>query len=149
LKRKIQEFAAAASAREARHRTVLRSIPGVGEVTSEVVIAELGDVGRFRSAKQVVAFAGLAPGRRESAGKARDLPITKQGSGLLRWVLVEAAWQLVRRSPHWHQIAHAVAKRRGLRRAIVAVARRLLGVMVALLRSEQDYREPPPFKAVA
>jgi transposase len=142
LKRKIQEFASSASQREARHRVVLRSIPGVGEVTSEVVIAELGDVGRFRSSKQVVAFAGISPGRRESAGKARDLSITKQGSGLLRWVLVEAAWQLTRRSTHWHGILHALAKRRGKRRAIVAIARRLLGVMVALLRSEQEYREP-------
>jgi transposase len=144
LKRKIQEFAAAASAREARHRTVLRSIPGVGEVTSEVVLAELGDEGRFRSAKQVAAYAGLAPGRRESAGKARDLSITKQGSGLLRWVLVEAAWQIVRRSVHWHHIFSALARRRGRRRAIVAVARRLLGVLVALLRSGQEYQEPRP-----
>ena len=72
---------------------MLRGVPGVGEVTAEVVLAELGDVSRFRSAKQVVAYAGLAPGRRESAGKVKDLGITKRGSGLLRWVLVEAAWQ--------------------------------------------------------
>jgi transposase len=144
LKRKIQEFAAAALAREARHRAALRSIPGVGEVTAEVMIAELGDVARFRSAKQVVAYAGLAPGRRESAGKARDLGITKQGSGLLRFVLVEAAWQIVKRSARWRQTYNGLAQRRGRRRAIVAVARRLLGVMVAVLRSEQSYSEPPP-----
>lgn len=149
VKQRIRQFATVAPPREARHRAVLRSIPGVGEVTSEVVIAELGDVSRFRSAKQVAAFAGLAPGRRESAGRARDLPITKQGSGLLRWVLVEAAWQLARRSTHWHGVAAALAKRRGKRRAIVAVARRLLSVMVALLRGEQEYREPPPRGAVA
>ena len=144
LKRKTREFAAAASAREARHREVLRSIPGVGEVTSEAVIAELGDVARFRSAKQVVKYAGLSPGRRESDGKGYDLSISKQGSGLLRWVSVEAAWQLVRRSPHWREIYNTLAQRRGTRRAIVAIARRLLGVMVAILRSEQNYREPPP-----
>jgi transposase len=143
-KRRLLAFTACASSREAGHRAVLRSIPGVGDVTSEVVLAELGDVGRFRSAKQVAAYAGLAPGRRESAGKARDLPITKQGSGLLRWVLVEAAWQLVRRSPYSAKIYHPLAKRRGPRRAVVAIARRLLGVMVALLRGGQEYREPPP-----
>jgi transposase len=115
----------------------------VGEITSEVVIAELGDVERFHSAKQVVAYAGIAPGRRQSSDKSHDLPISKQGSGLLRWVLVEAAWQLVRRSAYWAGIYAALSRRRGKRRAIVAIARRLLGVMVALLRSEQEYREPP------
>jgi transposase len=143
VKQTIREFATAASEREARHRAVLRTIPGVGEVTREVVIAELGDVERFHSARQVAAYVGIAPGRRESADKARDLPISKQGSGLMRWVLVEAAWQLVRRSVYWAGIYAALARRRGKRRAIVAIARRLLGVMVALLRSEQEYREPP------
>jgi transposase len=141
--RKIREFAAKAPEREARHRAVLRTIPGVGEITSEVVIAELGDVKRFHSSKQVAAYAGIAPGRRQSSDKSRDLPISKQGSGLLRWVLVESAWQLKRRSVHWAGVYDALARRRGPRRAIVAIARRLLGVMIALLRSEQEYREPP------
>ena len=121
---------------------MLSSVTGVGEVTAEVVLAEVGDVSRFRSAKQVVAYAGLAPGRRESAGKVRDLGITKRGSPLLRWVLVEAAWQAVRRSVYWRGIYAALKRRRGSRRAIVAVARRLLGVLVALLRSGAEYKEP-------
>jgi transposase len=142
LKTRLRQFAAAGSAAEQRHRQVLQSVTGVGEVTTEVVLAELGDIRRFRSAKQVVAYAGLAPGRRESAGKVRELGITKQGSPLLRWVLVEAAWQAVRRSAHWRGIYQALKQRRGARRAIVAVARRLLEVLVALLRSGQEYREP-------
>ena len=143
LRGRLQAFAAQGSDRERRQRQVLRSVPGVGEVTCDVVLAELGDVSRFRSAKQVVAYAGLAPGRRESAGKCRDLGITKQGSPLLRWVLVEAGWQLVRRSAYWQGSYRRLKQRRGSRRAIVAVARRLLGVLVALLRSDQEYREPP------
>jgi transposase len=142
LWQRLREFRAAASEAEARGRRALRSVTGVGEVTAEVVLAELGDVSRFRSAKQVVAYAGLAPGRRESAGKVKDLGITKRGSPLLRWVLVESAWQAVRRSATWRGIYAALKKRRGSRRAIVAVARRLLGVLVALLRSGQEYREP-------
>ena len=142
LREQLRAFAAKAPAPEARARRVLRSVPGVGEVTAEVVLAELGDMGRFRSAKQVVAYAGLAPGRRESAGKVRDLGITERGSPLLRWVLVEASWQLVRRSAYRRGICAALRRRRGGRRAIVAVARRLLGVPVAVLRSGQEYREP-------
>lgn len=141
--RQIKAFAAKALEREASHRALLRTIPGVGEITSEVVLAELGDVERFHSSKQVVAYAGIAPGRRQSSDKSRDLPITKQGSGLLRWVLVEAAWQLARRSVYWMRVCAALTRRRGKRRAIVAIARRLLGVMVAILRTGQNYREPP------
>jgi len=147
LRQRLRQFAATAPEAEARGRRALRSVTGVGEVTAEVVLAEVGDVSRFRSAKQVVAYAGLAPGRRESAGKARDLGITKRGSALLRWVLVEAAWQAVRRSAHWRGIYEGLKRRRGSRRAIVAVARRLLGVLVALLRSGQAYREPPAVAA--
>lgn len=147
LRARLRAFAGAGPEAEQRQRRALRSVVGVGEVTAEVVLAEVGDVTRFRSARQVVAYAGLAPGRRESAGKARDLGITKRGSPLLRWVLVEAAWQLVRRSPYWRGAYAALKRRRGGRRAIVAVARRLLGVLVALLRSGQEYREPPPAAA--
>ena len=139
--KQLRTFAKMGSAQEGRDRQLLQSMPGVGEVTSDVVLAELGDFQRFRSAKQVVAYAGLAPGRRSSAGKVRDLGITKAGSGLLRWVLVEASWQAVRYSAHWRGIYERLKHRRGGRRAIVAVARRMLEVMVALLRSGQAYRE--------
>jgi len=142
LGKQLRAFAAAGPEAEQGQRRVLRGVTGVGEVTTEVVLAELGDVTRFRATKQAVAYAGLAPGRRESAGKARDLGITKQGSGLLRWVLVEASWQLVRRSRYWEDVYRRLKQRRGSRRAIVAVARRLLGVLVALLRNGQEYREP-------
>lgn len=141
IQKQLREFARQGSEREARDRQLLQSLPGVGAVTCDVVLAELGDVQRFRSSKQVVAYAGLAPGHRESAGKSKDLGITKAGSGLLRWVLVEASWQAARRSAHWRGIYERLKRRRGGRRAIVAVARRLLEVMMALLRSGQAYRE--------
>jgi transposase len=98
---RLQAFAAQGSPQEQTDRRHLRSIPGVGEVTVEVLLAELAGVERFSSAKKVVSYAGLVPGQRESAGKRKNLSIEKTGSPLLRWVLVQAAWQLVRRSPKW------------------------------------------------
>ena len=77
------------------------SIPGVGPVTTEVVLSELADPKRFRSAKCAVAYAGMAPGQRESAGKRKELHIERTGSKLLRWMLVESAWQLVRHTARW------------------------------------------------
>jgi transposase len=140
-KLRLLAFAKKGSQNEQRQRELLRSVPGVGPITTEIVLAELGDLQRFRSAKQVVAYSGLAPGRRESAGKARDLGITKDGPPLLRWILVEAGWQTIRRSHHWREIYQRIGKRRGARRAIVAVARRLLEVMIALLRDNIPYEE--------
>jgi transposase len=125
---------------EAEARAALGSAPGVGPVTIEVLLSEIADIRRFRSTKDVVAYAGLAPGYRESAGKSKQLGITKEGSRLLRWVLVEAAWRLVRRSPRWGRVYEQLQKRRGKKKAIVAVARRWLGVLVALWRNGQKYR---------
>jgi transposase len=137
---RIREFAAAAPAAEVEARALLRTIPGVGEITAEVVLAEIADIRRFRSAKQVAAYAGLSPGQRESAGKSRELHIEKEGSKYLRWVLVEAAWQLVRRSAYWKNIYEQLKQRLRAKRAIVAVARRLLGVMTAILKSGRRYQ---------
>lgn len=140
LDKALVAFAKKAPAVEAEARAVLESIPGIGVVTVDIVLSEVGDVGRFRSEKRVTAYAGLAPGQRESAGHSKEMGITKEGSRLLRWALVEAAWRLVRHSRHWQTVYEQLQKRRGKKKAIVAVARRLLGVMVALLRSGQRYR---------
>ena len=137
--KRLREFAESAPAREAEARAVLESIPQVGPVTVDVVCAELGDVRRFRSQKQVASYAGLAPGQRESAGHKRELGITKEGSRLLRWALVEAAWRLVAHTQRWGSVFDALAKRRGKKRAIVAVARRVLCVMVSMLQSGRAY----------
>jgi transposase len=140
LTQELKAFAKRAPQAEQEARAVLASIPQIGPVTIDVVVSELGTVRRFRSAKRVAAYAGLAPGQRESAGRKQELPISKQGSRLLRWALVEAAWRLVHASARWQTMFTNLQKRRGKKKAIVAVARRLLGVMVALLRTGQSYR---------
>jgi transposase len=143
----LRRFAAEGPETEQHARKVLRSIPGVGEITSEAALAELGDVRRFRSAKQAVAYAGLAPGQRESAGKRKELSIEKKGSRLLRWALVEAAWQLVRYDAAWRETFQRLAVRTGKKKAITAIARRLLCLMVAILKSGCPYQARLPVTA--
>ena len=138
--RRLDGFAEEAPVKEAEARALLETIPAVGPVTIDVVLAELGEVSRFRSQKRACSYAGLVPGQRESAGRSRELGITKEGSGLLRWVLVQAAWRLVHRTARWRRIFEGILKRRGKKRAIVAVARRLLCVMVAMLQSGRRYQ---------
>jgi transposase len=148
LAKQLKEFAKKAPAREAEARAKLATIKGVGAVTIDVVISELGDVSRFKSSKAVTAYAGLAPRVRQSGGKGKDLGITKEGSPLLRWALVEASWRVIRQSAAWERIYQGIKKRAGGKKAIVAVARRLLCVMYAMLRDGKSYDllrvgEPP------
>jgi transposase len=138
--KQLRQFAAEAPGQEREDRAILRTIPGVGEVVAEVVLAELGTYQRFGSQKKVCAYAGLVPTLRESGGRSSPQGITKQGSRLLRWILVEAAWQAVRYSRRWAGVYERLKARKGAQRAIVAVARRLLGVMLALLKSGRSYQ---------
>jgi transposase len=139
LGKRLKEFAAKAPAREAEARAKLGTIGGVGPVTIDVVVSELGDVRRFHSSKAACAYAGLVPRVRQSAGKGKDLGITKEGSPLLRWALVEAAWRVIRQGASWRRIYEDIKKRAGGKKAIVAVARRLLCVMYAMLRDGKNY----------
>ena len=139
-KLEVKSFAKKGGESEQKSREIVRSAPGVGEVVSEVVLAELGNVDRFDSIKEVTAYAGLVPSKRESDGKGKELGITKKGSRLLRWAMVEAAWQAIRSSTRWRGVYESLKRRRGGKRAIVAVARRLLGVLGSMLRSGQKYR---------
>jgi transposase len=137
----LGEFAQSDPPQDRQARRRLDTIQGVGTVTIDVFLAETADVRRFSSQKKLTAYAGLAPGGRESAGKRKDLGITRQGSRLLRWVLVQAAWQLVRRDGRWQRIFEALLKRRGKKKASVAVARRLLCLMMAMVVNDRPYRQ--------
>lgn len=139
VERAVRRFAESAPIAEAQARELLQTIPGVGFITTEVFLSEVADVRRFRSQKKVAAYAGLAPGQRESAGKRKELGITHAGSGMLRWVLNQASWQLVRRDLKWRRIFEDLAKRRGKKKAITAISRRLLCVMTAVVTNGRPY----------
>lgn len=136
----LREFGKQAGPAEVEARAVLDSIPMVGTVTIDVVLSELGDARRFRSVKRASSYGGLTPGIRESGGKARHLGIEKAGSPLLRWALVEAAWRLVGKTRRWGNFYQRLRQRAGPKKAIVAVARKLLCVMVSLLKRGDRYR---------
>lgn len=138
--RRLREFSKQAPIAEREARTILDSVPCVGVVTIDVVLAELGDFRRFASQREVMSYAGLAPGFRESAGKTKQLGITKEGSRLLRWAMIELAWWMVTKSRRWGRQYTKLEVRTGAKKAIVAIARRLLGVLFALLRDGRRYQ---------
>lgn len=147
--KQLRTFAESGSKEEREDRRLLRTIPGIGPITTDVVLAELAGWRRFSSLKQVSAYAGLVPGQRESAGKRKSLHIEKTGSPLLRWVMCQAAWQLVKRSTRWRTIYDRLKERIGSKKAIVAMSRRLLGVCFSILKSQKDYCEKTLAPAVA
>ncbi len=104
---------------------VLRTLPGIGEFTALVLLAEIGDITRFASARKLASWAGLTPTVRGSDLTVRHGHISKQGSAWLRWVLNQAA-QTAKRSPEFSATYAAITKRRGKKIATIAIARKLL-----------------------
>ena len=105
---------------------VLTQLPGIGRYTAMLVIAEVGEVGRFAGPRQLCSYAGLAPRVRSSDAKARLGHISRQGSPHLRWALVEAAQHAARANWPLRASFEQIARRRGRRIAKVALARKLL-----------------------
>ena len=105
---------------------LLCQIHGVGPYTAMLIIAEIGDVRRFPTARHLCAWAGLTPTVRSSDGKARLGNISRQGSSILRWAVVEAATHVTTRGGPLREQFERIAKRRGRKVARVAVARQIL-----------------------
>lgn len=103
----------------------LRDIPGVGLYTALLVIGELGEVQRFRTARQVGGYAGLTPRVHQSGDHCYRGSITRQGSCWLRWILVEAAIKAARHDAGLKRFYTRARKRSGVKIARVAVARKL------------------------
>jgi len=139
--KELAKFREAAPPAEKKAHEIVCSVPGVGDVTADVVLSTIGPVARFRSVRKIASYSGLIPGLRASDKTRKELPITKEGPRLLRWALVEAAWRCIRSSRYWEDQFERIARRRGRKKAIVAVARRLIGVIFALLKKGESYRE--------
>src|SRR5207302_2818404 len=122
---------------------VLTRLPGVGPFTALVILAEVGDITRFGSARQLASWAGLTPTVRGSDRVAHCGHISKEGSGRLRWVLCEAA-QTAKRSPEFAVTFQRIAKRRGKKIATTAVARKLATRAWHLLADAGHAAAPPP-----
>ena len=118
---------------------VIQQLPGIGPVLAAVIIAEIGDVHRFKNAGQLCSWAGLTPRHRESDIKITRGHVTKQGSRVLRWALIEAI-QRVPRDSVTGSVKDAIIARRGKQArniAKVAAARRLLTLVFYGLRDGQ------------
>lgn len=126
-----------------RRVQALQSVPGIGTITAAAFVATVDEVGRFRDAGQLTAYLGLVPRDRSSGEGHRSGRITKAGSRRMRWLLVQAAWRLLRTKAAAAQPlrrwGETIAARRGQGIAAVAVARRLARILFALLRDDSTF----------
>jgi transposase len=123
------------------------TIPGVGQRTAEVILAEVGlDMSRFPSAHHLASWAGICPGNCESAGKRRSGRIRK-GNRWLRGALAEAAWAASRTKGSAYQALFrrlAFARGKGKNKARVAVSHAILLAVWHILKGMVPYRQLSP-----
>lgn len=129
----------------------LMTVPGVGPVTAVKFVATIDTPARFPNAHAVASYVGVVPGERSSSDRKRRTSITKAGAAPLRASLVQAAWVIWRcRSRGLNPMARwaeGIAERRGRFVAIVALARKLAGVLYALWRDGTTYEPTRTFPA--
>jgi transposase len=119
---------------------LLKTMPGIGPITSLTILAELGDFNRFKSRASVSNYAGIVPVVRSSNEKSFSGHITHRGPAHLRAVLVEAAWTAVGRVPQYSLLYNRVAAKKAKQIAIVAVARRILEDAWTMLKNDEVFR---------
>jgi len=119
----------------------LMTHPGVGPLTALAFVLIIGDASRFQCGKQVASYLGLVPLEDSSGNRRRLGHITKQGSSMLRFLLVEAAQVTVRSLPGWRSKYAHLMMRRGRKTAKVAMARRLAIRLYWMMRQGWDYQQ--------
>lgn len=119
----------------------LDGIPGVSRDTAAVIVAEMGvDMSKFPSANHVSSWAGVSPGNNESAGKKKSTRTTK-GDRSLKTALCEAAQAASKTRTYLGSKYWALAKRRGKKKATIAIAHKILTIAYYMLLNDEDYKE--------
>src|SRR5262249_42661587 len=122
----------------------LTTLPGIGPITASAFVSALDVASRFDRAGQVTSYLGLVPHEYSSGEKQRRGRIVRSAHPHLQSLLVQAAWRMSRssdpRTESFRTCAHAVARRRGKKVAMVALARRLARTLFAMWRAQTEFQ---------
>lgn len=124
----------------------LIQLPGIGVMTGLVILSAIGDINRFPSAKKLVGYAGLGARVHASGQSYHTGGITKQGRKELRHTMIESAWIAIRYDQNWKAQFDRLAWRIGRKKAIVAIARKLLVVVWHILSKKRVDRQADPIR---
>lgn len=125
---------------------LLLTIPGVGQTTAAVIVAELGEIDRFDTDKEVVSYAGLDPVVHQSGETELYGSISKQGPGALRWALTQSARTAVRCDEYFGNFYTRLERKKNDQIAIVATARKMLVSIFYMLKRNEPF-DPPEVSA--
>jgi transposase len=139
LKRIKQDLLAMQSVGEQAILLIYKSAPGIGDITALKLKDELGDMSQFSNEKQLFSYLGLTPVEYSSGEHTRQGHMSRQGRAVLRHLLVESAWVAIKRDSDLMAIYQRIAEKRGGKRAIVGVARRLAGRLRTCLKNGTLY----------
>jgi len=123
---------------------LLMTLPGVDLAVAQALVAALGDVSRFPTGNHAAAYLGIVPRTHQSGDNCYHGPITKQGKGHVRWLLVQAAQHLDKQPGPLGVFFRRVAKRKNRNVAVVAAARKLVVIAWHMLRGNEPYRYAVP-----
>jgi transposase len=129
----------AQAAKDSALDTVYQSAPGIGATSARVLANELGDLQQFKNERQLSSYVGFTPSEHSSGEHTRQGHITKQGKPILRKILIQSSWTAVRYDQELQSVFERISVKSGAKRAIVAVARRLIGRIRACFRKEKLY----------
>jgi transposase len=118
------------------------SVPGIGFISARKLINELEDMSQFSNEEKLFSYAGLTPREYSSGEHVRQGHISRQGKPIIRWILVEAAWTAIKKDFSLKAIFEKLAYRAGKKRAIVAIARILLGRLRTCVKEKRLYEYP-------
>lgn len=129
---------------ESAQAQLLMTVPGVSYYSALLILSEIGEIERFPNAKRLCSYAGLVPSVYSSGGKSFHGRITKQGSRWLRWICVEISIHAANGDARFQSLYRRVGRRRGFATAKVAVARKLLTIIYAMLKNNEPFRGRTP-----
>ena len=139
-----------ALAKEDERVKLILPIKGIGKYSAMLILAEIGDIHRFPSPKNLISFAGLCPSTHQSGKVFYNGRITKQGSKWLRWILVEASQRYGKVPGKFGHIYRRISMKKGPKTAKVAVAREILKCIYYCLKRGVVFEERwKPVKSVS
>ena len=108
-----------------------RAVPGIGALSARILSNELEDMRQFSNEKSLFSYTGLTPSEYSSGEHKRQGNISRQGKPILRKILVQVAWRAIKQDARLAEVFERISKKAGRKRAIVAIARKLIGCIRA------------------
>lgn len=127
-------------AKEDSNEKTYRSVPGVGPQSARILSNELGNMSQFKNERQLFSYTGLTPSEHSSGETIRRGHISRQGNSRVRGILIEIAWRAIDQDQALAKFFNGLFPRTGKTKAIVAVARKLIGRIRAAFQKGEDYQ---------